>query len=273
MLASGIDRSWRFLVTAFSFAAFGVGGLICGLVLFPILRVVVPDRGRRRRIARSLVGALFRAFIRLMAFLGGLKYDISYAGDPPGQGSYLIVANHPTLIDVVFLIALFPRADCIVKGSLWWNPFMAVTVRVADYISNRSPIEALDESIRRLRDGNSLILFPEGTRSVPGKALDFQLGAAAVAVRSGRPLLPVIISCDPPTLSKGEPWYAIPPRRVDFRMRVLQPVDLTSHIGTHARNREATQAANEFMLALFEREIGASQPGAPVDAGLSSASR
>ncbi len=273
MLASGIDRSWRFFATAVSFAAFGIGGLICGLVLFPILRVVVPHSTRRRRITRSVVGALFRVFIRLMAFLGGLKYDISYAGERPGRGSYLIVANHPTLIDVVFLIALFPRADCIVKASLWRNPFMAVTVRVADYISNRSPIKALDEAITRLRNGNSLILFPEGTRSVPGKALDFQLGAAAVAVRSGRPLLPVIISCDPPTLAKGEPWYAIPPRRVDFSMRVLEPVDLPSHIGSHARNRDATQAANEFMLELFQREIGTSQPRASANVGFSSTSR
>ena len=273
MLASRINRLWRLLVTAFSFAAFGLGGLVCGLVLFPILRIVVPDRRRRRRIARWLVGALFRAFIRLMSFLGGLRYAIPYEGDPPGKGGYLIVANHPTLIDVVFLIALFPEADCIVKGSLWSNPFMAVTVRVADYISNQSPIEALDESITRLRDGNSLILFPEGTRSVPGKALDFQLGAAAVAVRSGRPLLPVIISCDPPTLAKGEPWHSIPPRRVEFRMRVLQPIDLAPHIGNYARNRDATQAANAFMLALFQREIGSSQPGAAPEVGLSSASR
>jgi 1-acyl-sn-glycerol-3-phosphate acyltransferase len=118
-----------------------------------------------------------------------------------------------------------------------------------------------------------LILFPEGTRSVPGKALDFQLGAAAVAVRAGRPLLPVIISCDPPTLAKGEPWYAIPPRRVHFRMRVLEPVDLPSHIGSHARNRDATQAANQFMLELFQRETGASQASPPANIGLSSASR
>ena len=256
MLDSKLGRAWRFVGTAVGFGLFGLGGLICGIVVFPLIRITVPGVDRRRRLSRWLVGHLFALFIRVMALLGVMRYEVTWENEVPRKRGYLIAANHPSLIDVVFLISLFPDADCIVKASLWSNPFMALTLRAADYISNRSPIEALQSCISRLQSGRSLILFPEGTRSVPGMPLRFRAGAAAVAVRAGQPILPVIISCEPSTLTKGEHWASIPPKQVRFHLRVLSPVDLPPEIKKCPNHREATSRANAFMLALFKAELG-----------------
>ena len=75
-------------------------------------------------------------------------------------------------------------------------------------------------------------------------------------MRAGQPILPVVISCDPPTLKKGEHWASIPPQQVRFELRILPPVDLPPDIKNCPSHREATRRANAFMLALFKAELG-----------------
>jgi hypothetical protein len=93
-----------------------------------------------------------------------------------------VLANHPTLIDVVFLISLLPNADCVVK-RVACNPFMRGPVRAAGYISNDDGAGLVDDCIAAVRAGGSLVIFPEGTRSVPGQPPRLQRGAANIAVR------------------------------------------------------------------------------------------
>jgi len=65
-----------------------------------------------------------------------------------------------------------------------------------------------------------VIVFPEGTRSRPNEPLKFLRGAAHIALKSRRPIVPVLLQCDPPTMTKGSRWYEIPPRPFCFRVIV-----------------------------------------------------
>jgi 1-acyl-sn-glycerol-3-phosphate acyltransferase len=99
-------------------------------------------------------------------------------------------------------------------------------VRRAGYIRNDLPAPAMLAACREaLERGAKLIVFPEGTRSRPDAPPRFQRGFANIALASGAPVLPVLITCDPPTLAKGEPWWRVPPRRPLFRLRVGTPID------------------------------------------------
>ena len=134
----------------------------------------------------------------------------------PGR---LIVANHPTLLDVVLLVSQMPAVDCIVKRGLWRNPFLRWPVAWAGYLPNSEGEALIEECSATLRRGHSLLVFPEGTRTVPGKPLHMQRGAAHIALAAGCDILPVTIACDPPTLFKGNPWYRVPSRR--FHLHVV----------------------------------------------------
>ena len=70
-----------------------------------------------------------------MRRLGVLTVSVSGAARLQREG-LLVLANHPTLIDVVLLVALLPDADCVVKRAVARNPFMRATVRAAGYIVN-----------------------------------------------------------------------------------------------------------------------------------------
>ena len=123
----------------------------------------------------------FRAFMETMRVLGILTYRVEGAERlrEPGR---LIVANHPTLIDVVLLVSQMPEVDCIVKRGLWRNPFLRWPVSWAGYLPTAAGEELIEECSATLRRGHSLLVFPEGTRTVPGKPLRMQRGAAHIAL-------------------------------------------------------------------------------------------
>jgi 1-acyl-sn-glycerol-3-phosphate acyltransferase len=97
-------------------------------------------------------------------------------------------------------------------------------VREAGYISNESPELLLSDCAQALQRGGALVIFPEGTRTAPGRSMRFLRGAAHIALRSGRQILPVILHCEPSTLTKGLPWYRVPPRPFHFRVDVRAPL-------------------------------------------------
>jgi 1-acyl-sn-glycerol-3-phosphate acyltransferase len=98
----------------------------------------------------------------------------------------------------------------------------------AGYISNGDPEKMIADCVAWLQSGGSMIIFPEGTRSVPNKPYHFQRGAAAIALQANTIVTLVTLSCTPSTLTKAEPWYHIPERRFHLVMNVGDDVDLTA---------------------------------------------
>lgn len=247
-----LDRWYRGLGTALSFTAFGIGGLFIGLVIAPLLSICVRDPARRQRLARRFIQRCFLAFINLMKGLGVLDYHFERPERLQRSG-LLILANHPSLIDVVFLLAHTPQADCIVKGRLASNPFTRGPIRAAGYITNEEPEAVLAAAAESLQKGNSLILFPEGTRTTPQQPIKFRRGGANIALRTGTSITPVLIRCAPATLTKGEPWYHIPLTKVRMDLRVLDdfPVEPDNRQPSGQLARQLTQRLGEH----FNREL------------------
>lgn len=204
-----LGRAWRVCATGFAFAVFGLVSLLLSLTLLPLVAVTAADTDSARRRVQRVVHYGCRWFIWLMKSLGLITYELHGREQlrVPGR---LIVANHPSLIDVVFMLAWMPQLDCIVKQDLWHNPFLRRAVGWAGYIGNATPEGLVESCVASLQAGRSLIVFPEGTRSVPGRRSVFRRGAAHIALRSGVEVVPVRIRCEPITLTKGSKWYQVP---------------------------------------------------------------
>ncbi len=250
-----IDHIWRLIATTLSFIVFGIGGLIMGVLVFPLLFVFIRDSERRKFIARRLIGKAFGGFWEMMRVMRILDYDVEGAEHIDDTRNQLIIANHPTLIDVVILTSLFPRANCVIKGAVTRNLFMRSVVRAADYISNSQPEELLGSCVSYLRSGGSLMLFPEGTRSRAGQGLVFKPGAATVAARTGVSVLPVVIRCDPLFLSKELPWYFVPESRPRFTIRVLPPWPAGELAAGSGSERVRRQRLNESLRERIGGEL------------------
>ena len=251
-LSSPLGRAWRVLATGISFAAFGLGGLLLGGLALPLISLFSRDPRTRVVRSRSLIGCAFRAFIGLMRTMGVLTWEIR-DGQRLSRSGLLVLANHPTLLDVVFLAALVPNANCVVKTSLARNPFTRGPVRAAGFLFNDEGAGLVADCIESLRSGDNLILFPEGTRTPEGIELGaFQRGAANIAVRGRRAITPVLIRCDPPTLKKGQSWYNVPLCRMHFSLEVLPDWTPTPRAGGGADALLARDCAAELRSHFLE---------------------
>ncbi|KJV27753.1 lysophospholipid acyltransferase family protein [Luteibacter yeojuensis] len=245
----------RFVFTALSFAFFGLGGLVLRAFVLPVVMHWPAPMEVRRRRARRTVGRAFWMHSQFMARTGVLTYQFEGL-EKLGRPGQMIVANHPSLIDVVFILGHVPDANCVVKHKLWENPFMRGPVRTAQYISNDGSAEMLDRAADVLRDGQTLIIFPEGTRTTPGESPVFHRGAAAIAVRGAKVITPVFVTVVPTTLTKAEPWYRIPDRRVHMHLRVGDDIDV-ARFSDDAPAPIASRRINEHLHRLYAKELQA----------------
>jgi 1-acyl-sn-glycerol-3-phosphate acyltransferase len=193
-----------------------------------------------------------RLFIGVMHRLGGLTYEFR-GRERLGRPGQLIVANHPSLIDVVFLLAFVPGAGCVVKSGLWRNPFTRSAVTLAEFIRNDSTADMIMAAAGALRAEQPLIFFPEGTRTRPQQPMVFHRSGANIALRAAASVTPVYIRVEPTTLTKAEPWYRIPARRPHFALVVGEDLDLQAYRA--APLPVASRQLNEWLQAHFEAEL------------------
>ncbi len=219
MLRKGADFAWRLAGTGLAFAAFSIGGLCIAVVGFPLIDLFTRDPLKRRERYQSLIRFAFKVFLWCLRGMRILDFDAVGVEDLKNAKGVMLVANHPTLLDVVFLMALTPKAQCIVKSALFSNPFLGRVVGGAGYIRNDLEPEAFVAACKAaLDEGRNLVVFPEGTRTKPNQRVRFQRGFAHIATLLRADIRYVLITCVPATLAKGDPWWAIPERRPHFRI-------------------------------------------------------
>lgn len=225
-----LDRIWRIFGTAVSFALFGLGGLVMALTIFPLFNLIVRDRERRAEMAQQTVHSAWRIYVRFMAMTGAMSFELHGAEILRKERGVLVIANHPSLIDVVLIMSCMERTQCVVKAGVWRNPFMRGAVTAANYIPNfDDPERLLDDCVAALKAGNNLVIFPEGSRTKPGQKRKYQRGFARIALRANAPIRLVTVTCTPPYLFKGEPWWKQPSVRPHWVVRVherIEPQDL-----------------------------------------------
>ncbi|GAC13125.1 lysophospholipid acyltransferase family protein [Aliiglaciecola lipolytica] len=251
MLAK-ITFAWRWFATAFSFFIFGVGGIIVPLIVVPILYILPGSQLQREARGQKFIHLAFATFIKLMRFLGVLTYEIHGAKEL--RNAKLVLANHPTLLDVVFLIALIPNANCVVKGALTRNPFMRGAIKAAGYtINSGAASDVLIEAKEVFDKGQIMIVFPEGTRTVPGQSHLLKRGAANIAIRAGVDITPVIITCVPISLTKQDKWYNIPSSPMHFNISALPVIKV--HDFQSSNDIKNARLLTDYLTKYFNAEV------------------
>ena len=253
-----LRRAWRALRTGIAFALFGVGALVISVVALPVLQLTSRRPGDLQRRVQALIHHAFRLFAWYMTLTGLIR--VTWVGrERLRERPILVIANHPTLIDVVLLVAAMPQADCIVKTAAERHLLLRRLVKAAGYIPNDQPDAIITAGTESLRQGRSLLLFPEGTRSPSGRLGPFHRGAARIALRSGTDLVPVVITCSPPTLMKGQPWYEVPERTAHLTLTVEEPILLREQPAVRSTEAGGARELTDFLQGFYERQLRASR--------------
>lgn len=244
------SKWWRIPATGIGFGLFGVGGVLGALSVFPLIYLLPIGQRRKEKITRLFVSSVFYAYIKILRGLKLLTYEL-HGVEQLREPNQLILANHPSLLDVVFIIALTGDTSCIVKAALWRNPFTGMAVRSANYVSNTDR-HIMERCITLLKSGQSLIVFPEGTRSKPNEPLKFHRGPSNMALCSGVDITPVVIRCEPATLLKNQRWYEISDAPPHFSIRVLPRITLAQYQEQEFQSVSARQLTKD-LIEFFER--------------------
>lgn len=124
------------------------------------------------------------------------------------DATYMVVSNHQSMVDILLGYRLFFHFKWVAKAELFMVPFIGWNMLLNRYVfvkrgDRKSIKEMMDASEAHLRKGNSVFIFPEGTRSDTGEVQTFKTGAFSLAKRVGVPVLPIAISGSTNALPKG----------------------------------------------------------------------
>jgi 1-acyl-sn-glycerol-3-phosphate acyltransferase len=185
-------RAWLITIAFWSYMALSSAVLWLGALL--VFALSVPF-DRRRRLLHLYTCAWAYQYVKLLPlwqprFVGREHIE-------PGR-TYLLVANHQSLGDILVLFGLFKHFKWVSKRSIFAVPFIGWNMRMNDYVGlqrgdSASIARMMDECRTHLRRGSSVLMFPEGTRSPDGEMKAFKHGAFTLAKELNLPVVPIVI--------------------------------------------------------------------------------
>lgn len=225
-----MPRWLRIASTGWLFFLFFFGSPLIPLVFFPWMRLRSRDaRDYRERCTRFLHRSL-AFFTRTINRFGVIDAPETMAL-PPGVDPtkpYVLVSNHPSLIDIVLSLGWFDGLTCVVKGSWKRSAALGMLLRSTNYVVG--PTGEGDEDVhgtivRHLEAGYPIMIFPEGTRSLADRLHRFRRGAVEAAFLAGVPIVPMYLDVTTPYLMKGVPFWRVPPTVPRYRAEFFPVID------------------------------------------------
>ena len=242
---------------------FWAGGVIFTVVMAVVFFGALPFFRARPAIPHLLIK--FWAKVLLSLFCG-VRLEVHGDRRVDAAGSYIIVSNHRSHMDILVASAAVPLPFLwLAKSSLFRIPVIGAAMKRAGYV----PVErekfvaasrSLDRAEEALRRGGSIWIFPEGTRTPREELGRFKRGAFLLAARTGRPILPVVLA-GTDAIFAG-PLKVVP---VPVRVSVLQPLDPASFErgkrlpGSSPRGKAASRMAEAVRLMIqegYDHELG-----------------
>ena len=212
----------------FAMTVFGVGAVILAVFVFPFIRLFTLRRKDFGVVARAYVSHTFRVFLGFVNLLHVSIRKVENEDDYRNIHSKIIIANHPSLLDFVYIMSLVPNSTCIVRGGLTKTPLRGVIKQA--YITNTTTFEDMCVECKKLTDmGCNVIIFPEGTRTPRHGKNNYKKGAARIALYCGCDVQPIFIGgSDKYGLGKHDPLWSynhVEPYLYDFKKLPVISID------------------------------------------------
>ncbi len=193
------------------------------------------------------VHAVARVWGRSILWVSGIKVQVVGMEHIDPDQSAIYMSNHQSNFDIpVFFSALPIQFRWLAKAELFKIPIFGQGMRGAGYISvdrsdTKSAIRSLKQAAQNIRNGTSVLIFPEGTRSSNGGLRSFKPGGFIMAIDAGVPVVPMVVSGTFDIMPRGAKVI----RRQTARLTILPPVDTTSY----------TRKTKDQLMACVQKSI------------------
>lgn len=145
------------------------------------------------------VHIIARIWARGILFASRIKVTVNGLANIDPTQSYVYMSNHQSNFDIPVLLACLPvQFRWLAKAELFKIPIFGRAMRGAGYVkidrfNQQSAFESINEAAAKMKDGVSVMIFPEGTRSRDGKIRSFKKGGFVMAVDAGVPIAPIVL--------------------------------------------------------------------------------
>ena len=193
---------------------------------------------------RNIFYKITQIFFRIILIIYN-RVSVKWEAPLPESGRYIVAANHCSNLDPLVIGANFPRQlKYLSKSELFHNFFLGGAIRMLGGVpviqeDRNAAASALKALLNLLQEGNSVILFPEGSRSPDGKLKPLEGGTALISIKSGVPIIPAYVTGSFEAMPSGAKWVKPKKIRLIFGKAIYPPGDADK--SSKAAREELTQ--------------------------------
>ena len=194
--------------------------------------------------------------VRLGLALCGIRVRMAGVEHIPRDRAAVYCANHQSNVDPpVLFTSLHPRMHIVYKAEIDAIPLLARAFRHGGFVpidrrNKEAAMRSLEAGARSIRDGNSFLIFPEGTRSKTGEMLPFKKGGFLMALKAQAPIVPVAISGGTDAMRRGS--------------KIIRPVNISIRVGTPIETAGMQMTDRDALIAQVRGRIEALLAEGPV---------
>jgi 1-acyl-sn-glycerol-3-phosphate acyltransferase len=196
-----------------------------------------------------------------MLWAAGAKVTVHGAEKLVEGEPHIFVANHLSWFDIPSLAGYLPRYKFVAKAELFKIPIFGPAIRAVGMIpiereNRKAAFDSYKVAAEKIQHGNSVVVYPEGTRGTSYPIRPFKKGPFVLAIAAGVPIVPVLLHGTLEVFGKGA--KSVRPGRIDIHL--LEPVP-TAGLNYDDREKLANDVRDR-MVAALEREYGIKSPPA-----------
>ena len=208
--------------TIFVWSCIVIALLVLGIVIF----ITYPFDRRGK-----VIHHYGRLWGKIALLVNRVKVRVEGIEHLKGEGPYIFMSNHQGTYDIFALLGYLPfQFRWLAKKELFSIPFFGWVMAAAGYVSvdrkgTRKTVEAMNEAARKIREGMSVVIFPEGSRSPDGSIQPFKKGGFTLAIKSKVPIIPISIIGSREIMPKGK----LTVTSGEIRIRIDHPIETQNY--------------------------------------------
>lgn len=176
--------------SVFAFTYFFVGSIL--LTISGLFLIIIFPFGKER--GKLIYHTLLSKFNWSLIFIMGNRKKIINPFNEDFKKPAVIICNHQSFLDILWITALYPKLILLTNQWVWKSPVFGWAIRMAEYYPVADGVENSVELLAgRVKNGYSIVIFPEGTRTVDGTMKRFHKGAFYLAEKLNIDILPIVI--------------------------------------------------------------------------------
>ena len=201
--------------------------IVVSTLVLGVLTMLTYPLDRKGRVGHHCA----RLWGRIALLANRVKVKVEGLEDIRGKGPFIFMSNHQGSYDIFVLLGHLPfQFKWLVKKELFSIPFFGWAMAAAGYISidrqgTRETVEAMNQAAQRIREGMSVVIFPEGSRSPDGSIQPFKKGGFTLAMKSKVPIIPISIAGSREIMSKDR----LRASSGEIRIKVGDPIETETY--------------------------------------------